>query len=91
MNRAYYKNTIAGFCADNPDQIVGQLVLEHKFALISTQRDAWVAQILLLQSILQNSDGTIYFEYSIPRMGKRIDVLLVIDGVIFVVDRKSVV
>lgn len=88
MNRAYYKNTIAGFCADDPDQIVGKLVLEHNFALISTQRDAWVAQILLLQSILQNSDGTIYFEYSIPRMGKRIDVLLIIDGVIFVVEFK---
>lgn len=88
MNRAYYKNTIAGFCADSPDQIVGKLVLEHNFALISTQRDAWVAQILLLQSILQNADGTIYFEYSIPRMGKRIDVLLIIDGVIFVVEFK---
>ena len=88
MNRAYYKNTIARFCADDPNHIMGKMVVEHHFALLATQRDAWVEQILLLQSILKDFTGHVYFEYSIPRMGKRIDVLLIIDGVIFVVEFK---
>jgi hypothetical protein len=88
MNRAYYKNTITKFCEDDPDHIMGKMVVEHHFALLSTQRDAWVEQIILLQSILKTCTGHIYFEYSIPRMGKRIDVLLIIGGVIFVVEFK---
>ncbi|WP_019531313.1 DUF2075 domain-containing protein [Dasania marina] len=88
MNRAYYKNTIASFCTDDQDHIMGKMVVEHHFALLGTQRDAWVEQILLLQSILSTFSGHIYFEYSIPRMGKRIDVLLIIGGVIFVVEFK---
>jgi hypothetical protein len=88
MNRAYYKNTIALFCTGSPDQILGAMVAEHNFALLGTQRDAWLKQTQLLQSILKVFSGHIYFEYSIPRMGKRIDVLLIIDGVVFVVEFK---
>ena len=88
MNRAYYKETIARFCADQPSRIIGEMVAEHNFTLLNTQRDAWVGQIELLQSILKNSTGQIYFEYSIPRMGKRIDVLFIIGAVIFVVEFK---
>lgn len=88
MNRAYYKDTIRDFCGTAPDNIMGQLVSAHNFTLLETQRDAWVEQILLLQSILRSLKGHIYFEYSIPRMGKRIDVLLIIDGAIFVVEFK---
>ena len=32
--------------------------------------------------------GSIFFEYSIPRMGKRIDVVLIIKNVIFVLEFK---
>ena len=88
MNRAYYKDTIRDFCGTAPDHIMGQLVSEHNFTLLETQRDAWVEQIVFLQSILKSFKGHIYFEYSIPRMGKRIDVLLIIDGAIFVVEFK---
>ena len=88
MKRAYYNNTISNFCIEGPDHILGRMVVEHHFTLLGTQRDAWVEQVLLLQSLLQPFDGNIYFEYSIPRMGKRIDVVLIIGGVIFVVEFK---
>jgi hypothetical protein len=88
MNRAYYKNTIKNFCDEDPNHILGKMVTEHHFALLGTQRDAWVEQTALLQTILKSFNGHIYFEYSIPRMGKRIDALLIIDGAIFVVEFK---
>jgi len=88
MNRAYYKSSIAEFLDEDPVHILGTMVHEHPFALLATQRDAWVDQVKLLQSVLKAFTGHIYFEYSIPRMGKRIDVLLVIENAIFVVEFK---
>jgi hypothetical protein len=63
--------------------------MNHGFALEHQQKNAWSEQIRLLQAALANDmAGTIYFEFSIPRMGKRADVLLLIDGVVFVLEFK---
>ncbi len=88
MQRAYYSNTIADFLADDPDAVLGQLVRHSEFAVEQSQRDAWLAQIVHLKRILGDWGGSIYFEYAIPRMGKRVDVVLVIDTAIFVVEYK---
>ncbi|MGM0582924.1 MAG: DUF2075 domain-containing protein [Bacteroidota bacterium] len=53
-----------------------------------TQKDSWKYQIIELQKILQPYNGSIYFEYAIPRMGKRVDVLLIIKSIIFVLEFK---
>lgn len=53
-----------------------------------TQRDAWSEEIRSLQDVLMNFEGNIYFEYSIPRMGKRIDAVCVIGPVVFVLEFK---
>ena len=45
-------------------------------------------EIIILKNTLVNHIGTIYFEYSIPRIGQRIDVLLVIESVIFILEFK---
>ena len=53
-----------------------------------TQRDAWLAEINILRTVLSDYNGAVYFEYSIPRMGRRIDVVLLIGPVIFVLEFK---
>ena len=88
MNREYYSATIANFLSTPPDQILGQLARNNEFSLEQTQRDAWQAEIFILQKNLTNFEGSIYFEYSIPRMGRRIDVILLIGPVIFVLEFK---
>lgn len=88
MIRAQYSDTIANFLETNPNAILGDLVSNHDFAVEQTQRDAWLAQIHILHKVLEPYSGAIYFEYAIPRMGKRIDVLAVIDSVIFVLEFK---
>lgn len=60
----------------------------HGFSLEDRQRDAWVEQAALLQRELSTFSGRIYYEFSVPRVGKRIDVLLLIDSVIFVLEFK---
>lgn len=88
MKREYYSDSIASFLNTNPDAILGQLARSNEFALEQTQRDAWLEEINILQSVLPGSKGAIYFEYSIPRMGQRIDVVILIGPVIFVLEFK---
>lgn len=56
--------------------------------MLPTQRDAWLGQIRFLKASLRGIDGAIYLEFSIPRMGRRIDTVLLIGPVIFVVEFK---
>jgi len=89
MKRDYYSNSIAKFRDTSPNEILGQLVKKSGgFAVEPTQRDAWLAEITILKKVLANVQGSIYFEYAIPRMGKRIDVVLLIESVIFVLEFK---
>jgi hypothetical protein len=88
MRREYYSDTIANFLETSSNEILGKLAQSSEFALEQTQRDAWLEEIRILQNILQPHNGSIYFEYSIPRMGKRIDVVLLIGSAIFVLEFK---
>ncbi len=88
MNRAYYQNNIENFVDSSQSEILGILADNNEFATEQTQKDSWKYQIEFLQNILSGISGSIYFEYAIPRMGKRIDVLLIIKSIIFVVEFK---
>ena len=84
MNRAYYSDSIDGFRQTSLDVILGKIVRGSEFAVEAEQRDSWLEEISILREVLRNFEGSIYFEYSIPRMGRRIDVVLLIGSVIFV-------
>jgi len=87
IDRAYYKGNIVAFLAASQDEIFGELAHRHYFTLDITQKNAWIDEITKLKEQLCNfRDVDIFLEFSIPRMGKRVDVLLIIDGVIFVVE-----
>ncbi len=84
MQREYYSATIKEFLETSLDEILGKLTHNNEFALEGTQRDAWIEEIKILKSVLVPYQGSVYFEYSIPRMGKRVDVIAIIGSVIFV-------
>lgn len=89
MTRSYYSNTISNFLKDDETRILGQLSLHHNHALEDLQKNAWVKQIIILKDTLQTiNNGQIYFEFSIPRMGKRVDNVLIINDLIFVLEFK---
>ena len=88
--KAYYCNSIPGFIKDNSESIVGQLV-KHSFEINKDQSDAWQNQISELQDRLESHgiEGDIIFEYDIVRLGKRIDVILLIRHMVFSLEFKN--
>lgn len=88
--KAYYCNSIPGFLQDNSASIIGQLV-RHSFEINIEQSSAWDNQIRALQKKLENSgtEGDIIFEYDIVRLGKRIDVILLIRHMVFSLEFKN--
>jgi len=88
MERSYYSDTIENFNLTRPEEIIGKMTISSKFADEVSQKSAWREEIRILQKILPKYKGGIYFEYSIPRMGQRIDVLLLIKSVIFILEFK---
>ena len=88
MKRDYYSATIERFLYASPAEIIGSLAINSGFAVEPTQRDAWLEEITILKTALRDFSGQVYFEYSIPRMGRRIDVVLLIESALFVLEFK---
>lgn len=88
MNRSYYSDSIESFIITRPEEIIGEMAIQSKFADEVSQKYAWGEEIRILKNALGGFEGSIYFEFSIPRMGQRIDVLLLINSIIFVLEFK---
>jgi len=90
MKRAYYSNIISKFVVESSSSILGKLTANHEFSLEDLQKNAWIGQIEILKSLFSGSSNDIYilFEYAIPRMGKRVDVVLLYKGIVFVIEFK---
>ncbi|MCK5678140.1 MAG: DUF2075 domain-containing protein, partial [Flavobacteriaceae bacterium] len=89
MTRAYYSSPIKNFLIDSNNTILGQLARHHNHALEDLQRNAWLGQIDILKASLQNlKEGYVFFEFAIPRMGKRVDNIVIVNDSIFVIEFK---
>ena len=82
MKRSYYQNTIDKFLAEDVNSIFGQLAKNHQHDLEDLQKNAWFMQVEFLKSWLNDIDGNIYFEFSIPQMGKRVDNILISKNIV---------
>lgn len=90
-NRCLYDNEIDKFLIEDPDKVFGIVASGAHGPTLTTARDAWLEEISFLQNILipyKDSKGKIIFEYDIPRLGKRIDVVLLLKGIIFCLEFK---
>ena len=85
MSRSYFLSTIENFISTHENEILGTLTSsENIFSITPKTTYAWQGEISVMQSSLVGIDGYIHFEYVIPRMGKRVDVLLVIQNMILI-------
>ena len=84
MSRAWYRNTCNSFLSENLETILGTLVAkcaQEGFEANPQQVQAWQEEILILKEQLKyiNSEHMdVFLEFSIPRMGRRIDALILI-------------
>ena len=89
MNRSYSSADLSKFLQDRPAAILGELAERHRHDLDANQRNAWLAQISMLRSQLKEwKSGHLFFEFGIPRIGKRVDVVFVHAGIVFVIEFK---
>lgn len=88
--RYYHQSTVSDFLADSVDAILGSIVAQDPFfALQQSQLSARKEEISVLKQTLPGfNDGIIVFEYTIPRLGKRMDVVLLFNDIIFVLEFK---
>jgi Uncharacterized conserved protein (DUF2075) len=88
MNGAFYSSSIRELVDHTPEAILGILAKHNPFALDALQRNAWLTQIDLVRTQFRGLDGWIAFEFAIPRMGKRADVVMTSAGIVFVIEFK---
>ena len=90
MQRYYYSESVAEFLARPAEAILGTMDQVNEFDLTMDQRNAWLEEFDIMKSVLGTlgEDGQILFEYTIPRLGKRVDVVLLMRGVVFAIEFK---
>jgi len=88
--RAYYSSLVGDFLDSHGSEILAALVRSSTFSIEQTQRDAWLAEIEVMRDVLVDADraGIIALEFAVPRMGKRIDVLVVLGNAVYVLEFK---
>lgn len=91
MSRCLYSSSFAEFINTSENSIFGTLCERYHGEALTTTREAWRSEISIIKEILfkfSNKDGKIIFEYDIPRLGKRIDVVLLLEGIVFCLEFK---
>lgn len=91
MTRCLYHATIHEFLQQSSEALLGTFVNNYHGVAMTTTNEAWADEIRIMQEILQpwkDEDGQVIFEYDIPRLGKRIDVVLLLRGLIFCLEFK---
>jgi len=88
FSRAWFSETINVFETIPDDQVLGVLTKRSLFSILQTQRDAWLSQFQLLRDALGGRKGKVYLEFEVPRMGHRIDTVVLLDGIVFAIEFK---
>ena len=91
MSRCLYNSSFEKFNNADNNSLLGILCDNYHGEALTTTREAWKGEISIMKDVLYEltgKDGIIVFEYDIPRLGKRIDVVLLLDGIIFCVEFK---
>ena len=84
--RCLYSSGFADFVIEKETSIFGKLCENYHGEALTTTRDAWRTEISIMKQILfphSNEAGQVIFEYDIPRLGKRVDVVLLLRGIVF--------
>ena len=91
MSRCLYSSSFEKFNNADNNSLLGILCDNYHGEALTTTREAWKGEISIMKEVLSKftgKDGIIVFEYDIPRLGKRIDVVLLLEGIIFCVEFK---
>jgi hypothetical protein len=88
ISRAWYESEIECFLTVSDNEVLGALSARGTHDLTTEQRKAWIVQLPILRTCLSGLTGSLLLEYSIPRIGRRVDAVLLIGPVVFVIEFK---
>lgn len=89
VGRSFYSNTIQGFLNEDIYSILGKMADSNPFDLTERQKYAWSEEILILKDQLHDYGyGRILLEYTIPRIGKRVDAVILYKGLVILLEFK---
>lgn len=89
VKRSYYSNDIQSFLNQDNYSIFGEITTNDQFSAEDLQKNTWNRKIeILKRELSQLLDGYIIFEYTIPRIGNRIDNIVIYKGIIFLLEFK---
>ncbi|WP_370980468.1 DUF2075 domain-containing protein [Agaribacterium sp. ZY112] len=87
--RSYFYSSFEEFLALTDEHVIGEITSVHHQEIVFQQRNAWLEQCRLLREILPLlPSGHLHFEFLIPRMGRRVDVVLFIEAHVFCLEFK---
>lgn len=88
MTRSWYSASIETFRRTPDEQIVGELAIRSPFADLLSQKIAWQKELRILRTATQSLEGWLHLEFDIPRMGRRIDAVLLTKGIVIAIEFK---
>ena len=88
--RSYYSASISDFLRQSTSEILGVIHSNDISAETTIQQsNTWESEVQILKNQLRTfEDGRIVFEYTIPRMGKRVDVVVLYKNIVFLLEFK---
>ena len=88
--RTYYSASVQDFLIQPTEEIIGIIHTNDVSAETTIQQsNAWEIEVSILKDQLSGfEDGRVIFEYTIPRMGKRVDVIILHKYIVFLLEFK---
>jgi hypothetical protein len=96
LNAAFYAATVEAFLAASDEEAYAPLAAPHGYTLAPEQLSAWRLQLPVLRTALADLPGRaftnpapwIHLEFDIPRLGRRVDAVLVTDTAVVPIEFK---
>jgi hypothetical protein len=89
LTAAWYAAPIARFLDTSPDEVLGGIVRRSTFEITEKQRDAWGIEIAIARTALAGVPGWIFLEFDIPRLGSRVDAVVLTGSAIIPIEFKT--
>src|SRR5262245_46441081 len=88
LRPAYYGAPIDAFRSAPVSAVIGQLARASAFAVATSQAAAWGREVEILQRVLEGIEGHIFLEFDVPRLGTRIDAVVLIGAALIPIEFK---
>jgi hypothetical protein len=95
LNAAFYADSVAAFLRASDDEVYAPLASPHGYTLAPEQLSAWRLQLPVLRAALASQKGDshlfdpwIHLEFDIPRLGRRVDAVLVTSTAVIPIEFK---